>query len=403
MPTEVSDSPDMESGIPKAAPSKAVLVLEAAALLTLWSLLVINEGAIRFIRSTPSDLYRPLGSEDMSPYLVFFGGLLEVLFGILGLFVGLSTLLFRAYSTLLTKITMAVQTVLGIFVFTTFVFVEPIVRSMNLITTLPLDVSTSTYRFLITLGIFTSFHFCLALQGGQFLFMARLVAAATQSDFLKQHSGNPMRAVFWNANIALAGLWTMITGAVLVAQVGPDVPYRFPPNVGTLPGLTVATGLTLLIWGCVGALMGSRKIAPAWYAAGTAFVYILATLNFGIGQFGTLGNPAVGTFLLLFHYFRIASRLFPALPRIDSLQKYSNTPRPRPLSFGFFFLFRRWPSCDAQRPCVHGGFPWPVLCRQGCSRRRGTTLRGGNHCRRKCVQFSPWNNCCCTMCQFYFP
>lgn len=287
---------DLEAGIDKSPKSNAVAVLEASALLTLWSILVINEGAIRFIESNPSNLDRALGPTDVSPYLTFFGGLAEVIFGIFGLFVGYSAFILRSYSTLITKLCMLTQTILGWFVFIVFVFVVPSVRASNLQQPI-LTLSTSTSRFIITMGIFTSFHFCLALQGGQFVFMARLVCAATGEDFLKQNSGHFMRACFWNANLALSGLWTLITGAVINAQVGSGelaLPYKSPPNVGTLPGLTVTTGLIMFVWGIVGIIAAISKTASPLYYAGTGIVYLLALMNYGIAQFGTFAAGETG-------------------------------------------------------------------------------------------------------------
>lgn len=302
MATEMKDAvqdthADVESGnyIPKKTSPTAVL--EAAALLTLFSLLAINEGSIRFIRSIPSNLGREPAPIEMSPYLIFFGGLAEVIFGLFGFFVGVSAFIFSSYSTLITKICMAVQTVLGYFVFIVFIFVEPAVKAANIPGPVLTGLSLGSSRLLITMGIFTSFHFCLALQGGQFLYMARLVAACTGTDFLKQMSGNRMRACFWNGNMGLAGLWVLITGVVVQIQVGGGelaMQYMFPPNVGRLPSFTVITGLIMMGWGLVGASLALAKSAPTWYFVGTAVTYLVALFNFGIGQFGIFADRSAG-------------------------------------------------------------------------------------------------------------
>lgn len=288
---------DIEAGYNAQKKPNTAAVLEAAALLTIFSLLAINEGSIRFIRSNPSDLGRDLAATDMSPYLIFFGGLSEVIFGLFGFFVGIGAFIFGSYSTGVTKLCMATQTLLGYFVFVVFIFVEPAVRAANLAGPLLDGMSVGSSRLLIAMGIFTSFHFCLALQGGQFLYMARLVAAATGTDFLKQTTGNRMRAVFWNANMALSGVWVLITGAVVHAQVGGGTiaaPYQFPPNVGRLPAFTIVTGLVMIMWGAAGIAMAVSSAAPSWYSVGTAVVYVVALMNFGIGQFGVFADGGAG-------------------------------------------------------------------------------------------------------------
>lgn len=267
-------------------------MMEAAALLTIWSLLVINEGSIRFNETAPSAGITQSKPDTLPNVILFISSLGEVLFGLLGLAVGIAAFFWRAHSPSITKIAMIIQTLLGYLVFVIYVFLVPAYRAHNAEVSEISGVSLGTFKFLITLGILTSFHFCLALQGGQFIFMARLVAAATGQNFLMQQSGNKMRAIFWNLNMALSGLWTLITGAILVNAGTIDGPFEFPPNVGTVPGFTVFTGLVLLIWGLAGAGMGVTEKAPIWYYFGSTFTFLIAFLNFGIAQFGTFLTPA---------------------------------------------------------------------------------------------------------------
>lgn len=263
--------------------------LEAAALLTIWSLLVINEGAIRFTLTTPSV---DIDADTRPPNVIrFLSSLGEVFFGLLGLAVGVAAFLWGKHSPSITKIAMIIQTVLGYFVFAVYVFTIPAYMAHDAEMSQITGISLSTYKFLIVLGIFTSFHFCLALQGGQFIFMARLVAAATGQNFLMQASGNKMRAIFWNLNMALSGLWTLITGAIILRGDLLGGPYAFPPNVGTLPAFTLCTGIVVLIWGLVGAAMAVLGKAPTFYLVGTILTFLLAFLNYGIGQLATFVPP----------------------------------------------------------------------------------------------------------------
>lgn len=282
-----------KSSMPGGASRSAML--EAAALLTLWSLLVINEGSIRLIESNPAvDLLEGGRPPKLVPFL---GGLFEVAFGLFGFLVGVTAFLLKRHSVTVTKVCLAVQTVLGYYVFIVFVFMIPSFRAADLPVPSLVGLSLSQSRFIIALGILTSFHFCLALQGGQFVFMARLVCGATGENFLSQRTGNRMRAIFWNSNLAFSGLWTLLTGAIISGNVGSgklEMEYSSPPNVGVLPLMTVATGLLMLLWGIVGVAMAVMRIAPMFFFAGSAVLYVLALLNFGIVQFGQLDGPPGG-------------------------------------------------------------------------------------------------------------
>jgi len=182
-------------------------------------------------------------------------------------------------------------------VFVVYVFVKPIFDTVDLDMPIVPGLSLSQSRAVLVMGLLTSFHFCLALQGGQFVFMARLIVAGTHKDFLRQQNGARMRSIFWNANMAFSGLWTLITGAIVSANATESGrlsdPYISPPNVGVLPGLTVWTGLLLLLWGGVGAFLGASGMAvPKLYYFVTAYVYVSAFLNYGIVQFGLFGGPS---------------------------------------------------------------------------------------------------------------
>lgn len=265
--------------------TSSAFFVEAAALLTLWSILVINEGAIRVIDRRP---FNGFEGSDPPPIVPFLAALGEVLFGMIGLFVGVAGFIFKWYNANLTKLAMIVQTLLGYFVFAVYVFVLPIYEATAD------DVPTERKVF-ISMGVIVSFHFCLALQGGQFVFFARMICGGSGSDFLKQRSGNKMRAIFWNANMALAGLFTIVTGAYAQDRLLEGMEFAAPPNVGTVPELTIATGVVMLLWAAFGIMLAlSNRPAPSFYFVATFFVYLLAYLNFTIGQLGTMEVPLRG-------------------------------------------------------------------------------------------------------------
>lgn len=290
-----ADEPVKETTLNLGAP-----FLEAAALLLVWSILVMNEGALRFNETLPyNDLSVPLPATSIPRGVFFIGGLFEVIFGLIGLFLAGSALVFRFFNAHLTMACMALQSLLGWYVFIVFVMVFP-GNKAAILTGGQLGLSIPLTRFLITLGLFTSAHFCLALQGGQFIFMARLITSATGKDFLKQKSGAKMRAVFWNCNIALAGFWTLITGAILNAKVEAGTfslsrSFAFPPNVGASPGFTIFTGLIMLAFGAYGAAAAVTPLPTGFpYYITAAIVYLFAFLNYTIVQFGLLLLPGPG-------------------------------------------------------------------------------------------------------------
>lgn len=277
--------------------TRSAFFMEAAALLTIWSILVINEGAIRLVDSNPA-----AGFTDGRPpnVVLFLAGLAEVFFGLVGLFVGMAGFIFKWYNTNVTKASIIIQTLLGYFVFAVYVFVRPAFQATDLTEPTLEGLTLGEQKFIIALGVLTSFHFCLALQGGQFVFFARLICAGTGKDFLMQKRGNRMRAVFWNANLGLAGVWTLITGALINSSVGGgklNAPFQSPPNVGRLPGLTITTGLLMILWAAVGIFLAiSSQPAPWPYFLLSGVVYLFAYLNYTIVQFGLIVPKPNGSF-----------------------------------------------------------------------------------------------------------
>lgn len=272
---------------------------EAAALLSLWSLLVINEGALRFNHlALPNGRgYDDFGLGRPTVGLLFFAALFEVLFGFLGLFLGVGALLLRVQHASLSRSVMVIQMLLGAYVFVMYVFVQPVWRAVDKTDVVPVGLDPSVFRALIVMGILTSFHLCLALQGGQFVFLARLVAADAPDELPLQREANRLRGAFWAGNQALAGLWTSLAGLLLLAKVGSGktTVYMYAPHVGRLPMLTFLTGVFNLLYGAYSmwAVAASVSTSVAYYVMG-ALVFIGTWLNFTIVQFGVIGQAARG-------------------------------------------------------------------------------------------------------------
>eukprot|EP00168_Porphyra_purpurea_P019536 TRINITY_DN7831_c0_g2_i2.p1 TRINITY_DN7831_c0_g2~~TRINITY_DN7831_c0_g2_i2.p1 ORF type:complete len:357 (+),score=69.06 TRINITY_DN7831_c0_g2_i2:445-1515(+) len=217
---------------------------EAAAMLLLWSALVLTEGTVRFVLSGPAEDLTPANraSSAPPPLLAFIGALFECIFGITGVLVGAGALLFNAHNRMVTIAFLATQTVMSWFTFIVYVFLLPAYRSAFLENPVfPFD-SISESRAFITMGILTSVSLCLALQGGQFAMGLSLLAYQAPPGKASETDANKaaIRGVFWNGNMVLGGLSTTVAGAMLLAAdkggAGRlDGTFRCPPARGRFP------------------------------------------------------------------------------------------------------------------------------------------------------------------------
>lgn len=87
-----------------------VSFVEAAALVCLWSVLIINEGTMRFISSSPT-IAKHVRDEPFS-FLAFLAALVQVCFGLVGLFVGVVALVLNKHRVAATKVAMSIQSAL---------------------------------------------------------------------------------------------------------------------------------------------------------------------------------------------------------------------------------------------------------------------------------------------------
>lgn len=281
-----------------AAPSAEASRTQAAALLALWSALVLSEGTIRFVASNPAQDLTP-GGPGLSPLALFLGGASEAAFGFAGLIIGGSSLLFGLNRPVVTASFLVGQTLLSVYVFFLYVFVQPALRARDLSEPLLPGMSVGSSRVLIAMGIITSFSFCLALQGGQFLMGARLLA------YQKQVAGSPpgfataatkhnrIRSVAWSVNMMVAGLSTIFAGALLTREVtgSSTFPAFFaaPPHVGVYPVLTLVTGLMMIAYAGLGVAAAAAGRLYWALVAATLPTYLLMYLNFALVQVGGIG------------------------------------------------------------------------------------------------------------------
>lgn len=269
---------------------------ETSLLLALWSILVMNEGAIRFISQGQPGGPGLFQGNPMRFPTAFLAALFEVVFGLFGLFVGVAGGVLNVFNKKLHYALLVVQTILGWYTFIVYVFLLPSFRIASKKPQLTLSASES--RAVGILGILTSLCWWLALQGGQFVFICRSLAFATDNDFLAQRRGAKMRAIFWNLNYSFAGLFAFITSAIVIhetRQVRVTGRFFAPPNVGRIPILLLFTSLLMMLWPLVGIVLVLLRQVYAMhkYALCSFFVFIIVYANYTLIQFGFLsGNPA---------------------------------------------------------------------------------------------------------------
>ncbi len=272
---------------------------EAAFLLAFWSILVVTEGVVRFVQhgrpGAPGLFYR---SNPTRFWAELVGALLELIFGAFGLLVGLSGGVLDYYSHTLTCILFLMQVVLGAYVFIAYVVVIPAYRIATEDAQLSLTPGAS--KTLGVLGILASASFCLALQGGQFVFITRLIAYSGPDDFLghRATAACKRRAVLWNLVYAAAGLWTLAAGAILTHFEGAGLtarPFFAPPIVGRSPLFLLITGAVMVVWPLVGIAITLFDLLDVVrdYVCASFVVFLFVHVSFTVGQLGLIAdNPA---------------------------------------------------------------------------------------------------------------
>jgi len=271
---------------------------EASYMLAFWSILVMNEGVVRFIQHGQPAADGLFTGTPIRFFAPFMGALCEVIFGVFGLAVGIAGGVLGYFSKQLTFALIGVQTVTGWYTFITYVFIIPAFRIANEAAPM-LGMSETASKAVGTFGILTSLHWCLALQGGQFVFMSRLMAYGGEEDFLNQRLGSRMRSIFWNFNYLLAGLWAIVSACIIIYQKGSGItspgPFFAPPNVGRIPVYLLVCGLLMVLWSLIGIAisLSNNKPVVRKYVVASFFVFLFVHVHYTIGQLGFIAaNPA---------------------------------------------------------------------------------------------------------------
>lgn len=286
---------------------------EAAGMLLAWSLLALVEGVVRTVlNARPEVGLTP--DEGFPPLALLVAGVAEIVFSILGLLVAVAVLVYRLRSATVLLGFLIVQSILGWFVFITYVIALPAYNADHL-EVLQNNMTTNGFskgleRFLIFLGIVTSVVWCAALQAGQFILAARVMAMLKgKYDSYKMHK---LRAAVWTALALLAGVAIFLSACLVLAKKDGDTPFlpppAFPPNVNIYPQILIVTGLLTMPWaalGLAGAITGSRAFLSAfnrlWFVVFFANLVPFAMV-LGKVPAGVLAGPAAQHAVLTFAY-----------------------------------------------------------------------------------------------------
>lgn len=288
---------------------------EAAGLLLTWSILVIVEGAIRAVRNSYPEGGDLTPETGFPPLALLVGGVAEVIFGAVGIALALSILLFKMRNALMPSAFLIFQSVLGWFVFITYVLAEPLYKISKLKAG-GLGFSLGEHRFLIFLGLVTSVAWCAALQAGQFILAARCMSMMKgKGDTFKMHK---LRATVWSGFTALAGISMTVNAVIVMAKAtgsSPRLPPAmpvFPPHVNVYAESILVCGIVTVIWGLLGvagAVTSNKNLLRVFHLAWFP-VFMLNVLVFGL----ILGRVPMGMLAFAAAQHTVLSFAFTVLP-----------------------------------------------------------------------------------------
>ncbi|KAJ8905264.1 hypothetical protein NDN08_001773 [Rhodosorus marinus] len=269
-------------------------LLVTAGVFAFVSYLVMNEGAVR------STLVGTPEPAAFNQTLLLVAACGEILFGLAGVILAAALALFRYGSKMITTGWLIMAFVLGWFVFTVWVLAQPIFNIAN-IREVPegLPLTLSQYDAFRTYGLLAGITWCFALQGGQFM-VGNVIRAMQATGKSKGVGYSKIRLTMWSSNLALSGLFFLIGGSIIRANVGPgpyDAPVVSEPMVIIYPGLTITAGVFQLIGGLMGIVVAYKK---EWFAAcGAALGFLwMGTLASAVWPQTFIAGAAVGTTLL---------------------------------------------------------------------------------------------------------
>eukprot|EP01102_Stenamoeba_stenopodia_P010521 TRINITY_DN317_c0_g1_i1.p1 TRINITY_DN317_c0_g1~~TRINITY_DN317_c0_g1_i1.p1 ORF type:complete len:311 (+),score=34.93 TRINITY_DN317_c0_g1_i1:204-1136(+) len=271
-------------------------------LAAIYSILLLNEGTVRLIRSaTPDHEHSYGGSHTEFPLVVLLiGAVFEVLIAVVGILVALASLLYEVEHIWFTKSAMVLNSTIGWFYFVVYVFADP---AFNINRKEPEDfpLSRSYTTGARVMSIIASFCFCMAVLGGQFVFlhgMAQFQLKKEDEVLTKRYYRS--RLIGYSLLPLLSGLSILTMGAILQDQAGAGKlefgPYVYPPCIVWYPELTIVTGILLFLFGVYGVLSAVltallKVFAPVAALMWLWLVSVLALAQPGLTPGGGSATP----------------------------------------------------------------------------------------------------------------
>jgi len=191
------------------------------------------------------------------PVLLLLGGLFEICFASMGLWVGLGHYFFNMSSGFLTNCLLLQQLVLGVFTYLVWTLAYPAFNDDRLSGFDNIDTSFFSHDEAHGARVFgqiiTGMCWCGVLQSAQFMFALALsrVQSTTQTDKYNAESYK-LRMAFFATLIFVSGLSTLIIGGLFHDHDGKGNyagPWYYFPNVVAYSELTIISGLILIVFG----------------------------------------------------------------------------------------------------------------------------------------------------------
>jgi len=278
-------------------------------MLTIFSIFLLVEGCFRFQYSISfkqiSGTWEGSDSDD-SPWfpaiVLFLGGLFEIWFASVGLWVGLGHFLFNVSNSTLTSLLLLMQLLLGSFTYLVWTIAYPAFdddrKSGFSGVQTPFFTHDQAHAARVFGEIITSMSWSGVMQCSQFLFAVALYRIQNNTHGGKYDPQSyKMRMALCSLIILAGGVSTLIAGGLFRDHNG-DGNYGgwwyYFPNIIAYSEVTIISGLVLIFLGAFGLLtcINSNVVNAFLVYAFLAWVWLLTAHNQGqIAKAGVPGFP----------------------------------------------------------------------------------------------------------------
>jgi len=249
----------------------------SAALLFVFAFLLLVEGISRLLENGQSTSYS-------GTYNIFPGGVL-VASAVTEVFVAIVLMVAAAMVCLLglhSKLAFRVLFWFAHLLFFNFVVYIIALPAFNEARNGPLYPTSTASRsgFLTAAGVLIGISYCWSLQGGAFVLLWNLAMTSDDTESVTFEAGEHVKRIsMYGGNLAFAGLWTLISSAVIRGDVGEGFQalpvWLVQPVSNIIPGLFLFTGV-------LGLLSGVGSIVVGVFFLKNRLVLLLACALLGL-------------------------------------------------------------------------------------------------------------------------